>query len=337
MRSPVFRRAATTPVMNIADLATNLLTPPILFFLLGLSATLLRSDLEIPEQISKAFSLFLLAAIGFKGGIALSQSGLGIDVLMTLLAAMGAAVLVPIWSFFALRARLGATDAAAVAATYGSVSAVTFITATSFLTQRDIPYSGHMVAAMALMESPAIIIGVLLARRYGQKQGAGAVNWGHLGRDAMLNGSVLLLLGSMVIGYLCGPERGAGLKPFVDTLFPGLLTFFLLDMGIVAARRLGDLRKVGATALSYAVLAPVVNAGIGLGLAALLGLETGNAMLLVVLCASASYIAVPAALRIALPEANPSLYVTLSLAVTFPLNILIGLPLYHLAVTTFLQ
>jgi uncharacterized protein len=318
--------------MNPADLAANLLSPPILFFLLGLAATLVRSDLEIPPQVSKALSLFLLASIGFKGGVSLSESGLGSDVVATLLAAMAASVIVPVWTFFALRARLGATDAAAVAATYGSVSAVTFITASAFLTSRDITFSGHMVAAMALMESPAIVIGVLLARRFNPASG-GHVNWNHLGRDAFLNGSVFLLLGSLFIGYVCGPERGTTFMPFITSLFPGLLVFFLLDMGIVAGRRLGDLRAVGPSAVGFALLAPLINSALGLGLSSLLGLSHGDALLLTVLCASASYIAVPAALRIALPEANPSLYVTLSLAVTFPLNIIIGIPLYDLAVT----
>lgn len=316
--------------MNLADLAANLLTPPILFFLLGLIATLVRSDLEVPAQVSKTLSLFLLAAIGFKGGVSLAESGFTTGVSTTLLAAVAASLLVPLWTFFALRTRLGATDAAAVAATYGSVSAVTFITAAGFLTSRGIPFSGHMVAAMALMESPAIVIGVLLSRRFGQKSAAG-INWSHLARDAFLNGSVVLLLGTLVIGYVCGPVGGASFMPFIKTLFPGLLAFFLLDMGLVAAKRLGDLRKVGFTAVTYAVLAPPVNATLGLALASLLGLSQGDALLLVILCASASYIAVPAALRIALPEANPGLYVTLSLAVTFPLNIVLGLPLYHWA------
>jgi hypothetical protein len=317
--------------MQPADLAANLLTPPILLFLLGLTATLLRSDLEIPAQVSKTLSLFLLAAIGFKGGASLAESGFTVTVSSTLLAAMAAAVIVPLWTFFALRGRLGATDAAAVAATYGSVSAVTFITAASFLSARGIPFSGHMVAAMALMESPAIVIGVLLARRFGPNSAAG-INWSHLARDAFLNGSVVLLLGCLVIGYICGPVGGASFMPFIKTLFPGLLAFFLLDMGLVAAKRLGELRHVGLSAVSFAVLAPPINAALGLALATLLGLAHGDALLLVMLCASASYIAVPAALRIALPEANPGLYVTLSLAVTFPLNIIFGLPLYDWAV-----
>lgn len=320
--------------MHLSDFATNLLSPPILLFLLGLVATLLRSDLEIPAAAAKTLSLFLLFAIGFKGGVSLAHSGLGGGVAATMLAAITASLLVPLWTFFALRRRFGSADAAALAATYGSVSAVTFITATGYLSQHGIEYSGHMVAAMALMESPAIIAGVVLARRFADPApggGSPSIDWRHLGRDALLNGSVFLLLGSLLIGFVCGPARAAPLKPFIDTLFPGLLALFLLDMGIVAARRLGDLRKVGGAAFAFALLAPLVNAAVGLALAALLGLPHGDAALLVVLCASASYIAVPAALRIALPEANPGVYVTLSLAVTFPFNILVGLPLYERA------
>ncbi|MCX6938255.1 MAG: sodium-dependent bicarbonate transport family permease [Verrucomicrobia bacterium] len=321
--------------MNLNDLVAAFLNPAILFFGLGLAATLLRSDLELPPAVAKALSLFLLFAIGLKGGVALHKSGLGLEVFTTLGAAMAASVIVPVWTFLALRRALGAVDAAAVAATYGSVSAVTFITATAFLTDHGIPFSGHMIAAMALMESPAIIIGVVLARRFASGERK-TVDWSHLGRDAFLNGSVFLLLGSLLIGALAGPTRGAAIMPFVETLFPGLLALFLLDMGIVAARRLGDLRKAGLTAITFAAVSPLINASLGLGLSALLGLAHGDALLLIVLCASASYIAVPAALRIALPEANPSLYVTLSLAVTFPLNILIGIPLYHWAVGAWL-
>ena len=323
----------------LSDFATNLLSPPILLFVLGLCATLLRSDLEIPPPAAKTLSLFLLFAIGFKGGVSLAQSGLGDGVALTLLAAVAASLLVPLWTFFVLRRRFGTADAAGLAATYGSVSAGTFITATGFLTQHGVAYSGHMVAAMALMESPAIILGVLLARRFAPAAPDGTrakIDWGHLGRDALLNGSVFLLLGSLLIGAVCGPARAAPLKPFIDTLFPGLLALFLLDMGIVAARRLGELRRVGAAALVFALVAPPLNAALGLAFAALLGLPHGDALLLVVLCASASYIAVPAALRIALPEANPGIYVTLSLAVTFPLNILVGLPLYDRAVASLL-
>jgi uncharacterized protein len=320
--------------MTISDLAANLLSPPVLFFLLGLAATLVRSDLEFPPAMAKALSLFLLFAIGFKGGIALASSGLSVEVLRTLGVAMIAAALVPLWTFLTLRRRLGVTDAAAVAATYGSVSAVTFIAATAFLTHRGITFSGHMVAAMALMESPAIIMGVYFARRFARNDSAGpAASWSHLSKDALLNGSVFLLLGSLLVGFVCGPVRGASLQPFVSLLFPGALALFLLDLGMVAAKRLGDLPKAGRTAVAFALLAPLGNGALGLGLGALAGLGQGDALLLVVLCASASYIAVPAALRIALPEANPGLYVTLALALTFPFNLVVGIPLYDLAVT----
>lgn len=321
--------------MSFADLATNLLSPPILLFLLGLTAALVRSDLEFPPAIAKALSLFLLFAIGFKGGVALNATGFGADVSTTLLAAVIAAAVVPIWTFFALRTRLGPVDAAAVAATYGSVSAVTFMTAASVLDEKGVAFSGYMVAAMALMESPAIVLGVFFARRFGAAPDGTrrAVDWHHLGRDAFLNGSVFLLLGSLLVGLISGPVHTATIMPFITTLFPGLLALFLLDLGIVAGRRFGDLRRAGWFGVAFGLLAPLVNAALGLALAALLGLAHGNALLLVVLCASASYIAVPAALRVALPEANPTLYVTLSLAVTFPFNILLGIPLYDQAVT----
>lgn len=316
--------------MNIADLAANLLTPPILLFALGLAAAWLRSDLEIPAPAAKTLSLFLLFAIGLKGGVSLAEGGAGPEVLSSMGAALLGSLIVPLWVFFALRTRFGSADAAGLAAAYGSVSAVTFITATGFLAQRGEAYSGHMVAALALMESPAIILGVALARR-GTAAGA---NWKHLGRDAVLNGSVFLLLGSLLVGVLCGPARAEPLKPFINTLFPGLLAMFLLDMGLAAAKRVRDLRAVGRPALVFGLVAPPVNAALGLGLAVLFGLSPADGFLLIVLVASASYIAVPAALRMALPEANPGIYVTLSLAVTFPFNILVGLPIYYQLATS---
>lgn len=321
--------------MSSADLAANLLSPPVLFFLLGGLAALLRSDLELPAPLPKALALFLLMAIGYKGGLALAQEGLSPAVLGTLGAAVGAAVLVPLWTFLALKRRFGPINAAALAATYGSVSAVTFVAAAGLLTLREVPFSGHMVAALALMEAPAIVVGVFLARRFAARGGP-AAPWSELGRDALLNGSVFLLAGSLLVGYYAGPVRGATLQPFIETLFPGLLALFLLDLGLVAARHWRDLPAAGGWAVGFALMAPLVNGALGLALAGWLGLGHGDALLLVVLCASASYIAAPAALRLALPEANPALYVNLALGLTFPFNLVVGLPLYDFAVTRML-
>lgn len=319
----------------------NLTSPPLLFFLLGVAATAVRSDLEIPEQIAKFLSLYLLFAIGFKGGVALSESTLSADIFISLSAALVMAAVVPLYVFFLLRRRMSVADAAATAATYGSISAVTFVTCTSYLDANGIAWSGHLVAAMALMESPAIVIGLLLYRLYGEAQHDGTsdlMNRGDLLRDSFFNGSVFLIVGSLVIGWLSGTDGKVQVGPVVNDLFIGVLCLFLLDMGIVAARRLRDLRSGAAqarpmTLISWGLLLPLLNAGVATALAVALGLGEGDAVLLIVLCASASYIAVPAAMRLALPEANPSVYLAMSLAITFPFNLLIGIPLYHQVIT----
>ncbi len=313
--------------MDISLILSNLLTPPILFFFLGMLAVFLHSDLEIPQPLPKFLSLYLLLAIGFKGGVELHQSGISRDVVLTIGLAMLIAAVVPFYSFFILRLKLTVPDAAAIAATYGSVSAVTFITATAFLQDMNIAYSGYMVATMALMESPAIIIGVLLYRM-SDSSNRGGFSWSELLRDAFFNGSVLLLIGSLLVGVLTGEAGKKELQPFTHGLFKGLLAFFLLDMGLVAARRLRDLRKAGVFLVFFAILIPLLNAALGMGLAYLVDIPRGDALLFTVLCASASYIAVPAAVRLAIPEANPSLYVPMALAITFPFNIIVGLPLY---------
>ena len=315
--------------MDFALVASNLLNPPILFFALGVVAHLLRSDLEIPQPLPKFFSLYLLLSIGFKGGTELHASGLGPEVASTLLAAAGMAVLVPLWAFAVLRLRFGRADAAAVAATYGSISAVTFIAASSFLEQLGVASSGHMVATMALMESPAIVLGILLARDAGARS---SVRWPQLLRESFANGSVLVLCGALLVGFATGEAGHKALSPFTDGIFRGMLCLFLLDMGLVSARRAGNVLAMGWFPVVFALGAPLVNAALGLAAAHLLGLGQGDALLFVVLCASASYIAVPAALRHALPEANPGVYVTMALALTFPFNILVGLPLYMAAV-----
>lgn len=316
----------------------NLSSPPLLFFFLGMAAVFVRSDLDIPGQIARFLSLYLLFAIGFKGGVALAEAPLGAEVFLTLGVAVLLSAAVPIYSFFVLRSRLGVADAAAVAATYGSISAVTFITATSYLDAQGVSWSGYLVAAMALMESPAIIVGMLLYNRFREQRDGEQrqLRWGPLLHEACLNGSVFLIVGSMVIGYLTGPEGMEQVYPVVSAPFLGVLCLFLLDMGIVAARRLrdlGDSEGSGKLPLAFmgtaALVFPLINAAAALGFGVLLDLDEGNLVLLTVLGASASYIAVPAALRLALPQASPSIYLPMSLAITFPFNILLGIPLYH--------
>jgi uncharacterized protein len=322
--------------METSLVLQNLLSPPVLFFALGVISVLVRSDLEIPAPLPKLFSLYLLLAIGFRGGVELQHSGLGFQVLTTILAAMLMSVLVPLYSFLVLMRRLDVFNAAAIAATYGSISAVTFITAESFLDVTRIPHDGFMVAALALMESPAIIVGLLLVKLAGaqqrpEAQGGPSIRLGSLLHEAFLNSSVLLLIGSLVIGLMVAAFSPQGLEkmePFTGKLFYGALSFFLLDMGIVAAQRISDLRRAGAFLIGFAVLMPLFNAAVGLGLSRLLGLPQGDALLFMVLCASASYIAVPAAMRMTVPEANPSLYISTALGVTFPFNIIVGIPLY---------
>ncbi len=316
--------------MNTEILASTILNPAVLFFFLGILAVLARSDLEIPQSISKLMSLYLLLAIGFKGGVELSHSSLGAEIGLTLLAAVAMSALVPVYTFFVLRRMVPVHDAAAIAATYGSISAVTFITAIGFLQSLDIGSSGYLVAAMALMESPAIIVGLVLFRFFiaDKDAEAGEFPWGRVIREACFNGSVFLILGSLLIGLVTTDAHAASLAPFTEELFKGVLTLFLLDMGLIAGRRLAALREAGAQLVLFALLIPLVNAGLGIALTVLLGLGIGDALLFTVLCASASYIAVPAAMRLSIPQANASLYVTLSLAVTFPFNIVIGLPLY---------
>jgi hypothetical protein len=308
---------------------SNILNPPVLFFFLGMLAILMKSDLEIPAPVPKLFSLYLLFAIGFKGGVELVKSGITQEVVLTLLAAILMACAVPLYTFFILKLKLDSYNAAAIAATYGSISAVTFITAGSFLQQLGIDFDGYMVAALALMESPAIIVGLILVNLFTADQNEDReFAWAEVLQEAFLNSSVFLLVGSLLIGVLTGEHGWEVLKPFSQDMFYGVLTFFLLDMGLVAARRIKDLEKTGLFLISFAILVPIVNAGIGLLIAKLIGMPEGNALLFCVLCASASYIAVPAAMRLTVPEANPSLYVSTALAVTFPFNIIAGIPLY---------
>lgn len=327
----------------------TLLDPAILFFVVGVLAGLMKSNLEIPAPISRFLSLYLLMALGLKGGFALAQSGLTAQVATGLGLAVALAVVVPVASYLLLSRFIPRFDAAAVAATYGSVSAVTFITATAHLDAQGIAYGGHMAAAMALMESPAIILAVLMANALRRSQAAApvavqvggggtlALGGGQGGagfslskvlHESFTDGAQLLLLGAMAVGLLTGEAGQQAMKPFAGDLFKGMLAFFLLDMGLMVARNFRDARKASPALLGYAVAGPLLHAGIALGVSVLLGLTAADAALLMVLSASASYIVVPAVLRYALPEANPALYFGLSLGITFPLNILVGIPLY---------
>jgi len=302
-----------------------LLQPAILFFLLGALAVVVRSDLEIPDSVLKILSLYLLFALGFKGGTELQKTDWSWAVATPLLAAVAASFVFPLAVYPIMRRKFLPVDAAAVAATYGSVSAVTFMTAASFLELRGTAFGGYMVAALALMESPAILTGLILARR--AQGGAGGLSWGSVVHECLANKSVLVLLGSLLIGCVTPSSGALALQPFVAGLFPGVLCFFLMDLGIVAARRISDLRAGGVYAVAFALGFPLVAGGAGLLLARALNLGAGDAVLFAILCGSGSYIAVPAAFRAALPEANPGIYVALALGVTFPFNLFVGIPL----------
>ena len=327
----------------------SLLDPAVLFFVFGVFAGLLRSNLEMPPAISKFLSLYLLMALGLKGGFALAQSGLTPSVATSLGLAVLLAIVVPLLGYVVLRRMLSGFDAAAIAATYGSVSAVTFVTAVQYLETHDIAFGGHMAASMALMESPAIILAVLMANSLRQKAAAQmsapqggatvlpAMEPGNLPplrkvlHESLTDGAQLLLLGAMLVGLVSGEAGREAMQPFSGDLFKGMLAFFLLDMGLMTARNLPQLRGQSPWLIGYAVLGPLAHAALALGLARLCGVAMGDTILLMVLAASASYIAVPAVVRHAIPEANPSLYFSLSLGITFPLNILIGIALYSQA------
>ena len=309
----------------LATAGETLSAPMILFFALGMAAALLRSDLTVPEPVAKALALFLMMAIGLKGGAALAESGLGGPALPAMGAGVLLSFLLPLLAFAWLRAttRLNRADSGAIAAHYGSISVVTFVTATAVLGDRGVILAGYMVAVMALMETPAIVTGLFLAK------GGKARMDARFAHDVLLNGSVVLLIGAFAVGWIGGTPALDRLTPFIVDPFDGVLCLFLLDMGLVAGRRLREAGGLQINALVFAVVMPLLNALAAVGLSLAVGLGMDDATFLAVLAASASYIAVPAALRLALPEANPGIALTLSLAVTFPFNIAIGIPLYH--------
>lgn len=313
--------------MNLNLLFDNLSNPALLFFLLGVIAVKLKSDLEIPPNSSKFISLYLLFSIGFKGGQELAHSHFTMEIVWSLLFGILIALIIPIYTYFILRKKFNVFDSGAIAAAYGSVSAVTFVTAASFLEIQHMTFSGHMVAVMALMEAPAIIVGVILIRLFDDKK---EVNTSILSivKHSFTNGSVLLILGSLIIGLLASDEQALGIKPFTNDLFKGFLAIFLLDMGIVSGKKLNDFLKSGWFAVVFAIVIPLFNGCLVALLSQLITNDIGNRFTLSVLAASASYIAVPAAMKIAVPKANPGLFLPMTLAITFPLNITFGMPIY---------
>lgn len=319
----------------IATGAASLLSPMVLCFALGLGAALVRSGLTFPEAVAKGMSLYLLFAIGFKGGASFASHGLDAALIMAILAGIALSFLIPVLAYALLRAITGLStvDAAAVAAHYGSISIVTFVTATSLLTSLSITSEGYMVAVAAAMEAPAILSSLWLAARSGS--GGGRID-GELWREVLLNGSIVLLLGAFAIGALTGEKGMADIESFIVSPFKGVLCLFLLDMGLVAGRGLRQARGlITAPLVLFAIVMPMIGAALALPLALVLGLSTGGVALFMVLAASASYIAVPAAMRVALPEANPSIYLTLALGVTFPFNLTLGIPAYLAAAQFF--
>ncbi|RTY68966.1 sodium-dependent bicarbonate transport family permease [Flavobacterium sp. LB2P53] len=313
--------------MNLSLLLDNLTNPALLFFVLGIIAVYVKSDLEIPENTSKFISLYLLFSIGFKGGQELAHSHFTVDILWSIVFGVLIAVLIPLYTFFILKKKFSIENSGAIAAAYGSVSAVTFVTAISFLEIQNFNFSGHMVAVMALMEAPAIIIGVILIRLF-SKEKVQKTKMTTIIKHSFTNGSVLLILGSLVIGFLASEQQALGIKPFTTDIFKGFLALFLLDMGIVSGRKLNDFFKSGWFSVFFAIVFPLINGCIVAFLSQFVTDDVGNRFIFAVLAASASYIAVPAAMKIAVPKANPGIFLPMALAVTFPFNITFGMPIY---------
>jgi hypothetical protein len=312
--------------MNLDTLFLNLTNPALLFFFLGILAVRVKSTLSLPEGSSKFISLYLLFSIGFKGGQELSHGTVNSEMLQVIAIGLLSAAVIPILTFFVLKVKVGVPNASAIAASYGSVSAVTFITAIAFLEQRGHPFGGHMVALMAMMEAPAIIVGVLLMKMYGNDGLNKKLS--HLLKHAVTNGSVFLLIGATTIGFIASEEAAQGIAPFTTDIFKGFLVLFLLDMGIKSGKEIGSLWRKGPAPILWAIFAPLIIGCTAAVLIQYLSVPYGDKVLLTVLIASASYIAVPASMKIAIPEANPALYTPMALAITFPVNIMVGIPLY---------
>ena len=313
--------------MNFQILLSNLTNPTLLFFVLGIVATVVKSDLEIPSSSSKFISLYLLFAIGFKGGQELAHSAFTTEIAVSILFGLVVAAVIPLYTFFILKQKVSISNAGAIAATYGSVSAVTFVSAVSFLEIQHINFGGHMVAVMAFMESPAIIVGVILMKQY-DKEMASKESMQSIVKHSFTNGSVLLILGSLVIGILADTKQAEGIKPFTTDIFKGFLALFLLEMGMVTSKRFAAFRQYGLFLSLFAIIVPIINGCIVAVLSTLVTHDVGNRFIFAILAASASYIAVPAAMKLAAPKADPGLFIPMALGVTFPFNITVGMPLY---------
>jgi hypothetical protein len=313
--------------MDFQILVSNITNPTLLFFVLGIIAANVKSDLEIPPSSSKFISLYLLFAIGFKGGQELALTPFSSEILYSIIFGVVVAALIPFYTFFILKQRMSVSNAGAVAATYGSVSAVTFVAAATFLEGQGLDFGGHMVAIMALMESPAIIIGVILMMRY-DSEARSTGNLKDTIKHSFTNGSVLLILGSLVIGLIADTKQAEGIKPFTTDIFKGFLAIFLLEMGMVTAKRFSAFKQYGIFLSAFSIIIPAINGCCIAWASSLVTDDIGNRFILAVLAASASYIAVPAAMRIAAPKADPGLYIPMALGLTFPFNITIGMPLY---------
>jgi hypothetical protein len=316
--------------MDFQILINNLTNPSLLFFILGILAVKLKSDLEIPGTSAKFIALYLMLSIGFKGGQELSHSEFNLEILYALAFGLVLSAAVPFYTFFILKNRLGVANAAAISAAYGSISAVTFVAAASFLDMQGVTFGGHMVAVMALMEAPAIISGVILLQKYSEQKAKGGLK--KIVFHAFTNGSVLLILGSLVIGLIADEKQAEGIKPFVTDIFKGFLAVFLLDMGINSGRKLKAFFKYGYFTTAFAILVPFFNGCLVAVLSHWISPEAGDRLIFSILAASASYIAVPAAMKLANPEADEGLYVPMALAVTFPFNLTLGMPIYWMII-----
>ena len=319
--------------MDFQILINNLTNPSLLFFVLGILAVKFKSDLEIPATSAKFIALYLMLSIGFKGGQELSHSEFNAGIIWALLFGLVLSAATPFYTFFILKNKLGVPNAAAISAAYGSISAVTFVAAVSFLDIQGAHFGGHMVAVMALMEAPAIISGVILLRKYSINKPDGGLKG--IVIHAFTNGSVLLILGSLIIGLIADEKQAEGIKPFITDIFKGFLAVFLLDMGINSGKKLKAFFKTGYFSSLFAILVPLFNGCAVALLSHWISPEAGDRLIFSILAASASYIAVPAAMKLTNPEADEGLYVPMALAVTFPFNITLGMPIYWMIIQYF--